>query len=327
MDERGLLDLMIGRIPGISAAERVLLARKFETEADIAILSKRDLESVLMRPLKISPDMGAVRARAEEDALRSRRAGIAYAAYTAPEYPPLLRELPDPPALVFYRGKLPDPAKPLAAVVGTRRPSGPAAVRAYDIARDLARGGISVVSGLALGIDAMAHRGNLEGGGRTVAVLGSGLDEVYPGANRMLARRIVETGGVLLSEYPPGTEPRKWHFPARNRIIAGLARGVLIVEAPRSSGALITAQFALDQGRDLWVAGADGASGSGAVDAGAVPFGEGARLLAEQGGRVIAGAAAILEEWGYLPAETGGTVPFSGAALASSLAVSLNVKM
>jgi DNA processing protein len=152
----------------------------------------------------------------------------------------------------------------------------------------LAKGGLPVVSGLALGIDAMAHRGNLEGGAPTVAVLGSGLDMLYPASNRPLARRVLENGGLLLSEYPPGTGPFKWNFPARNRIISALARGVVIVEAPLKSGALITARFAIEQNRDLWVASAGTVS----------PLGEGTAKLAEEGAPVIKSGCDILEEWG-----------------------------
>jgi DNA processing protein len=141
----------------------------------------------------------------------------------------------------------------MAAVVGTRRPSSQGAKRAFDIGLELGKAGIPVVSGLALGIDSMAHRGNIEAGSPTVAVLGSSPDMVYPASNRFLAKRILETGGVILSEYPPGTGPRKWNFPERNRIISALARGTIIVEAPEKSGALITAKFALEQDRDLWV--------------------------------------------------------------------------
>jgi DNA processing protein len=289
MDNRALADLVIGRIPGLSPAERIRLGEKFDRDADIAVLSKDDIGAILGRPLKDGPwTMEALRAQAERDALAARVRGIVVVSYRAAAYPPLLREIYDPPAVLFVRGTLPDPERPLLAMVGTRKPSGSAAAQAYELARAFARAGVPVVSGLALGIDAMAHRGNLEGGAPTLAVLGSSPDEVYPGANRTLARRIVEGGGALLSEYPPGTGPRKWHFPARNRIIAGIARGALIVEAPASSGALITAQFALDQGRDLWVASA----GIGS------PRGEGTRKLAGDGARVISAAAAVLREWG-----------------------------
>jgi DNA processing protein len=317
--DRGLLDLIIGRIPGLSRAEGARLCVKFDREEELSVLSKHGLEEILGRNLRVPPlDMAALRAQAERDAVRARRQGIGYVSYVQAEYPPLLRELPDPPVVLFYRGILPDPGRPMAAVVGTRRPTGPGAAQAYDMARVLAQGGIAVVSGLALGIDAMAHRGNLEGGGATVAVLGSGLDEVYPSANRMLARRIIERGGVMVSEYPPGTGPRKWHFPARNRIIAGLARGTVLIEAPRPSGALITAQFALDQGRDLWIASAGIAS----------PRGEGTRRLAEEGGRVIHDAGIILEEWGFCrEKQYGDPIPVNGAALALSLAQTLNIEL
>jgi DNA processing protein len=257
-----------------------------------------------------------LRVQAEKDARAARQRGIEWASFVESAYPPLLRELCDPPAVLFYRGILPDPGRPLAAVVGTRRPSGYAAAQAYDIALDLGRGGVPVVSGLALGIDAMAHRGNLAGGGKTLAVLGSGPDMVFPASNRGIARSILQNGGALISEYPPGTAPAKWHFPARNRIISALARGVLIVEAPALSGALITARFALEQGKDLWIASA------GLVS----PRGEGGRALAEDGGRVIQGAGDIFSEWGIeISGEKVDSIFSGGSALASSLARSLNI--
>jgi len=241
--------------------------------------------------------------------------GIGFVSIDSPDYPPLLREIYDPPRGLFFRGNLPSWDRPMVAIVGTRRPDGAALGEAYRISRDLAQGGVPVVSGLALGIDSLAHKGCLEGRGLTIAVLGSGVDEVYPASNRDLARRILSTGGCLLSEYPPGTPPLKHHFPARNRIISGLSRGVLVVEAPEVSGALITARFALEQGRDLWV----GASGH------ASPLGEGTRNLAEDGARVISRASQILEEWHLLPGEPegeekSGEKSFSGRALAEGLA-------
>jgi DNA processing protein len=203
----------------------------------------------------------------------------------------------------------------MAAMVGTRRPRGAALRAAFEIGRDLGRLGVSVVSGLALGIDAASHRGNLEGGAGTYAVLGSGADEIYPASNRPLARRILETGGGILSEYPPGTAPRKWHFPARNRIISALARGTLIVEAPAKSGALITARFALEQGRDLWVAAAGLAS-------------EGAARLAEDGAGIVYSAADIARDWGLEPAAEDRAAAGEdsiGRTLAASLARRLTI--
>lgn len=313
MDNRGLLDLIINRIPDLKPREKITLGEKFDREENFCVLSKKDIEQIINRPLKSSWTINALRRQAEKDAVGGRIRGISYISYGDSRYPPLLRELFDPPALLFYRGILPNPERPVVAVVGTRRPSGQAAAQAYDIGRDLARGGMPVVSGLALGIDALAHRGNLDGGAPTVAVLGSGLDRIYPVSNRTLARRIVESGGVLLSEYPPDTKPFRWNFPARNRIISGLARGVLIVEAPKRSGALITAQFALDQGRDLLVA-----------SAGYSPLlGAGTKKLADDGALVINRGAEIFEEWGMVYPEDKGGV--NGAELALSLGRSLNI--
>jgi DNA processing protein len=190
---------------------------------------------------------------------------------------------------LFFRGVLPNPEKPLAAVVGTRSPSSAGAKQAYEFGRDFGESGISVVSGLARGIDAMAHKGAVRTSSPTIAVLGSGPDEVFPKSNRDLARRLVEAGGALVSEYPPGTPPLKHHFPARNRIISGLARAVVVVEAPEKSGALITADFALDQGRELWVGSA------GLTSA----MGWGCRKLASEGARIAPGANAVISDWGY----------------------------
>ncbi|GHV48169.1 DNA processing protein DprA [Spirochaetia bacterium] len=302
--DRGLLDLIITRIPGLTALERGVLCRKFEGEAEITLLSKRDIELILDRPMPRLWDMDTVRIQAEKDARGAQIRGIRWVSLVSPEYPPLLREIYDPPAVLFCRGSLPDPEQPLAAVVGTRRPSPAASAQAFEIGRFLGAQNIPVVSGLALGIDAMAHRGNLEGGAPTIAVLGSGPDEVYPASNRALARRILENGGAILSEYPPGTSPRKWQFPARNRIISALARGTLIVEAPAKSGALITAQFALEQGRDLWVASSGAAVGAGnagtfgTVRGGLSAYGEGTRKLAADGARIIYSGSDILDEWG-----------------------------
>jgi DNA processing protein len=297
MDDRGLLDLMIARIPGLTVLERGKLCRKFDREGDFSILSKRDVELLLDRPLRRPWTMEQVRIQAEKDAAAARLRGICWVSLVSPAYPPLLREMYDPPAALFFRGRLPDPEKPMVAVVGTRRPSGRALAQAFDIARDLGRQGIVVVSGLALGIDAMAHRGSLDAAAPTVAVLGSGPDQVYPAANRAVARRILESGGIILSEYPPGTLPRKWYFPARNRIISSLARGVLVVEAPANSGALITARFALEQNRDLWVASA------GAVSS---PSGAGTARLAGEGAKIIRTASDILDEWNMRPVQTEG---------------------
>lgn len=170
-------------------------------------------------------------------------------------YPPLLAAIHDPPASLWFRGDV-DPAllsRTAVAVVGARACSGYGRAVARTLARELAGAGAVVVSGLARGIDGEAHRGALEAGGPTVAVLGCGIDRDYPAAHGDLARRITAAGGVIVSEYEAGVEPAPWRFPARNRIIAGLCAATVVVEARTRSGALITADFALEEGREVLV--------------------------------------------------------------------------
>lgn len=168
-------------------------------------------------------------------------------------YPEVLRQVADPPPVLYLKGSLPDAALfPYLAVVGTRRLTAYGRAVAERLAGDLASAGVTIVSGLARGIDTIAHRAALDAGGRTVAVLGNGLDQVYPVENTALARRMVEDGrGALLTEFAPGVRPDAPNFPRRNRIVAGLCAGTLIVEAGERSGALITADFALEQGREV----------------------------------------------------------------------------
>ena len=321
-----LLDLMICRIPGLKGEEKIRLAEKYGNVDDFSSLGKADMENILKRPLKSPPwTMADIRIEAEKDAKHAESLGMHRVSWREKAYPPLLREIFDPPLLLFYRGTLPDAESPMVAVVGTRKPTPLAAERAFALGRELGEAGIAVVSGLALGIDAMAHRGNIDARAPTVAVLGSGVDMVFPSSNRDLARRILKTGGAILSEYPPGAGPDKWHFPARNRIISALARGVVIVEAPQKSGALITAQFALDQDRDLWVDSAGVKS----------PNGAGTARLVEEGARVISSAEDILAEWNIaisakkVPGreKAGNATHSNSAGLASSMAEYLDINL
>ncbi len=172
---------------------------------------------------------------------------------SARTYPALLAAIYDPPPQLWIRGDgdLAVLERPCLALVGARSCSSYGRAVARSLARDVAAAGAVVVSGLARGIDGEAHRGALEAGGVTVAVLGCGIDRDYPAAHRELARSIVESGGLVLSEYEAGVEPAPWRFPARNRIIAGLSHVTVVIEARQRSGALITADFALEQGREV----------------------------------------------------------------------------
>ncbi len=169
-------------------------------------------------------------------------------------YPPLLRAIPDPPTVIWVRGEaaLEQLTRPAVAIVGARACSSYGRSVSRMLARELAAAGLVVVSGMARGVDAEAHRGALDVGGVTVAVLGCGIDRDYPAAHRDLARRITEDG-LIVSEYEPGIEPAPWRFPARNRIIAGLCSATVVIEARERSGALITADFALEDGREVMV--------------------------------------------------------------------------
>jgi DNA processing protein len=286
MNNRGLLDFFIIRIPRITIPEKLALCIRFTDESEVLTLQKTDLEYILGRSLeKLVWDPDAWYGQAQHDAKTVLVRGMSTVSYTSDLYPPLLREIYDPPPLLFYWGRLPDPERSVVAMVGTRNPSSQGTALALKIAKEFAVAGVSVISGLAFGIDAMVHRGNLTG--HTIAVLGAGLDEISPVSNRPLARHILEYDGCLLTEYPPGTTPEKWHFPQRNRLISGISRGTLIVEAPARSGALITGRYALEQGRDLWVAGVHNS-----------PLGEGARSFSDEGAPIISSASDILAEWG-----------------------------
>lgn len=167
------------------------------------------------------------------------------------EYPSLLQEIPSPPLGIYVRGSL--PPEESIAVVGTRKATEEGKETAREFTRRLSEAGLGVVSGLALGIDAAAHQGALQAGGKTWAVLANGLDRIYPGLHVKLGAKILESGGGILSEYPPGSPPLPYRFLERNRIVSGLCRGTLVIEAPENSGALVTAKFALDQNRDVFV--------------------------------------------------------------------------
>lgn len=180
------------------------------------------------------------------------RKEIQFYSFLHPLYPSLLKEIYNPPIGIYVKGTLPDDDIDKVSLVGARRCSRYGAGVTYQIAKDLGEANITVVSGMAKGIDAMAHKGVLDGGGQTIAVLGCGVDICYPAENRELMENIAKNGCVI-SEYPPGTEPAPHHFPNRNRIISGLSKIVVVVEAGKKSGTLITADIALESGREVFV--------------------------------------------------------------------------
>lgn len=207
-------------------------------------------------------------------------------------YPPLLRQIDEAPNLLFFKGSLETVGERAVAIVGSRRETRYGREQAYRIAKELALSQVTVVSGLARGIDTAAHRGALDGKGRTIAVLGSGLSRIYPAENAALAERIALSGGAVVSELPPMSEPLAFHFPIRNRIVSGLSHAVLLVEAREKSGTLITVGHALDQGREVFAL-------PGQVDSAAsqVP-----NRFIREGARLCTCAEDILEDLGWADA-------------------------
>jgi DNA processing protein len=223
------------------------------TELALAVFASETGTHLIRPPLnrRWSSHLRTFDASAYEERLAAR--GLRFLPRTAAGFPALLRAVHDPPPGLFLRGTGDSGLLSSAAVaiVGARACSGYGASVARSLGRELARAGLVVVSGMARGIDAEAHRGALEAGGPTVAVLGCGIDRDYPAAHAELARRIAATG-LLVSEYAPGVEPAPWRFPARNRIVAGLSAATVVVEARERSGALITADLALEEGREVF---------------------------------------------------------------------------
>ncbi|MDH3890341.1 MAG: DNA-processing protein DprA [candidate division Zixibacteria bacterium] len=241
------------RIPGVGRTRYRRLVEAFGSPERVLSASIDELEQVKgvsrANASAIKQQYNGIEARA----LAGKVIQLGWAALTLdhPEYPEPLRITQSAPPLLFRIGDATPSDEKMIAIVGTRKPSEKGRLFAAQLGTTLARSGITVVSGMAEGIDAAAHNGALEGGGKTIAVLGSALDVIYPATNKGLAQRI-RNQGALYSEYLPGTKPDRAFFPERNRIISGLSRGVVVIEAGRKSGALITASHALEQGRELF---------------------------------------------------------------------------
>ncbi|MPZ13738.1 MAG: DNA-protecting protein DprA [Chloroflexi bacterium] len=243
--------IALTRVAGVGPRRFDLLIRAFGAAQAVweagppdllaAGLDRRSVESLTAARRRIDPT-------AEVQNLR--RAGAIAVTRQDPRYPPRLAEIYDPPPVLYVRGELDPSERPWIAIVGTRGATSYGRTAAEHLARGLAEAGVTVVSGLAVGIDAAAHRGALEAGGRTIAVLGNGLDRIYPSQHVRLAEQIAGRG-ALVTEFPLGTKPDAQNFPRRNRVISGLTSGTLVVEAGERSGALITAAYAMEQGRDV----------------------------------------------------------------------------
>ena len=273
-------------IPGIGRAKFSMMEQHFGTmekawhasasELQSAGLDRRSVDAVVAGRASISLDTEMEKLeRYRVTALTWKDAG----------YPAMLKEIYDLPAVLYVRGSLAPRDALSVAVVGTRRPTYYGRETAEQVSGDLARDGVTIISGLAKGIDAVAHRAALAAGGRTIAVFGCGLDIVYPSDHASLAREVIQRG-ALVSEFPLGTRPRADNFPRRNRIMSGLSLGVLVVEARESSGALITARWALEQNRDVFAV-------PGSILS---PASRGTNHLIQEGAKLVTCSYDVLEE-------------------------------
>jgi DNA processing protein len=277
--------LQLALTPGIGPATLRRMLRQFGLPQAVLDRSRRELEAFL------SPDILA-RLQSDELAQVVTRS-LAWAGEPGhriitlgdDDYPKPLLEIADPPALVFATGRVELLARPALAIVGSRNATPQGEANAVSLAKALSESGLTIVSGLALGIDAAAHRGGLAGAGSTIAVLGTGIDIVYPQRNAALAAQIAERG-LLISEFPLGTAPAAHNFPRRNRLISGLARGCLVVEAALASGSLITARAAADQGREVFAM-------PGSIHS---PLAKGCHALIKSGAKLVESAEDVLAE-------------------------------
>jgi len=252
MDESTAFWLALTRIEGLGIRGCHKLIEHFGSPQAAYMASLTELESCGV-PARVAQAIFAQAElkEAESEVKEIGRADCEVVAFDSKDYPPLLKQIPDAPLLLYVRGDVRVLSRHAVAMVGTRRPSAYGSSVAHRLAHDLAQRQLVVASGLARGVDSAAHRGALEGKGKTVAVLGSGIDVIYPRENKRLADEIVKSGAVI-SEFPLGTGPTPENFPIRNRIISGLSLGVVVVEAAEYSGSLITARLALEQNREVF---------------------------------------------------------------------------
>ena len=298
--------LALGRIRGVGGVSFKKITARFADPAAVFRASAAELAEIegLHREVIHSIANFNDWAEIDKEIQRARAAGIKMIPFSDAAYPASLRAIADPPPLLYVKGELRDNDSRAIAIVGSRSASDYGRRIARDLARGLASFGFTVVSGMARGIDGMAHESALQAGGRTLAVLGSGVDHAYPPEHEMLYRRISESGAVI-SELPMGARPIAFNFPARNRLISGLSLGVVVVEATEKSGSLITASLAAEQGREVFaVPGEAGASRS-----------RGSHRLIRQGAKLVETVEDIIEEIAPQLSRRGDAAPASARSL------------
>jgi DNA processing protein len=279
--------IALSRVPGLGCVSFKKLAEHFEDPTEALSAPTAALAEIPGLDQNVIDGLRNFSAwdEAEKEIIRAEKAAVKIVPFIDLSYPARLRMIPDPPPLLYLKGEIRSEDQKAVAVVGSRSTSDYGRRVARDLCRGLASLGFTVVSGMARGIDGTAHETSLNAGGRTIAVLGSGVDRVYPAEHDKLYQRIIENGAVI-SEFPIGTRPLAFNFPARNRLISGLSLGVVVVEATEKSGSLITAALALEQGREVFaVPGEVGASRS-----------RGAHRLIRQGAKLVETVDDIMEE-------------------------------
>jgi DNA processing protein len=290
MTDEKLAAWALSNIDGIGPATFVKLVTKFGSASAVFSGSENQFSEIeltshnLIKKMLSPQDWDGCRLRFE----KAMVAGVMFVAYTESRYPSKLKNIPDPPPYLYYKGDLGIFEQPSLAIVGSRRPSDYGLRMAARIAGELASAGVVIISGLAYGVDGAAHQATLDAGGKTAAVFGCGMDIVYPSGHRAMAARIAESG-CLLSEFAKGVRPERFNFPVRNRIVAGLADGVLVVEAGEKSGALVTAGIALEQGKDVLAL-------PGSVDS---VLSYGPNSLIKQGAVAVTSAEDIFDNFGW----------------------------
>ncbi len=282
------LALAVNRFPGHRGWLKKKVLETCRDETDLMDAFQLYLSKITTSRNRKKINLSCLLKESETEITRLKNWGIRCRILGDSSYPASLAMISDPPLVLYSRGECSWMEKPCIAIVGTRRPTAGGLREAYKLALEFSLAGYPVVSGLAFGIDRAAHEGALDGGGPTWAVLAGGLDRPSPVSHRQLASRILDRGGALMGEISPGGFPVRYAFPRRNRILSGLCRGCIVVQAPEKSGALITADFALEQGRDLYV----GLSGI------SFPNFRGTCELEEQGAPVISSASDVLMDWG-----------------------------
>lgn len=291
--------LHVTLVPGIGGARLRRLLSAFGSPERVRTAARSQLTPLIGEEGASAIQQGAPSAQIESALRWLEQPGNRLLTLADEDYPPLLLQTADPPAVLYVRGRAELLRHPAIAIVGSRSPTAGGVSNAEAFAQALSEAGLTAISGLALGIDAAAHRGALRAVSSSVAVCGTGLDRVYPARNRELARQLAEQG-ALVSEFPLGTPPVASNFPRRNRIISGLSSGCLVVEAAIHSGSLITARQALDQGREVFAI-------PGSIHS---PLAKGCHWLIKQGAKLVESAQDILEELGQpVPQSQRGSEP------------------